>query len=152
MKNRKFVEFSSLQNLAENFFISQPCHDTFFSDCFRTNTDSSSGRKTCSMRYAKVPPIFSRILPGLLLVVEFVAPEHLSLRRSVMQGSRDDGIHGIIVKGRVVFSSSLSMFSSINIYLDCIPDADCPRSRRDELRFSLINAAIATARTVARLS
>ena len=39
-----------------------------------------SGRNSCNMRYAKAPPLVFRFLPGLLLVVEFVAPEHLSPR------------------------------------------------------------------------
>ena len=43
------------------------------------------------MRYAKEPPIGFRFLPGLLLVVEIVAPKHLSSRRSIAPGSRDKG-------------------------------------------------------------
>ena len=41
---------------------------------------SSSRRKTCGMRYAKAFPVVFRFLPELLLVVELVAPEHLSPR------------------------------------------------------------------------
>ena len=43
------------------------------------------------MWYAKAPPLVFRFLPGLLLVVEFVAPEHLSPRWSIAPGSRDEG-------------------------------------------------------------
>ena len=53
-----------------------------------------SGRKTC-MRYATEPPRDFRFYPGLLLVVEFVLPEHLSPRRSIVPRSRDEGKHNI---------------------------------------------------------
>ena len=53
-----------------------------------------SGRKTC-MRYATEPPRDFRFYPGLLLVVEFVAPEHLSPRRSIVPRSRDEGKHNV---------------------------------------------------------
>ena len=53
-----------------------------------------SGRKTC-MRYATEPPRDFRFSPGLLLVVEFVLPEHLSPRRSIVPRSRDEGKHNI---------------------------------------------------------
>ena len=71
------------------------------------------------MRYANAPPVVLRILPGLqLLVVEFVAPEHLSPRRSIVPGSRDEGNTTYTLRERrVVFSRSLSVFSSINIWI-----------------------------------
>jgi len=47
------------------------------------------------MRYATEPPRDFRFYPGLLLVVEFVAPEHLSPRRSIVPRSRDEGKHNI---------------------------------------------------------
>ena len=70
------------------------------------------------MRYAKAPPTVFRFLPRLLLVVEFVAPEHLSPRRSIVPGSRDEGNTTYTLRERrVVFSRSLSVFSSINIWI-----------------------------------
>ena len=102
------------------------------------------------MRYAKTPPLFFCFLPGLLLVVEFVAPEHLSPRRSIAPSSRDEGKNSIckLHARRVVFSFSLSVFSSINIYR---LDADYPCHRRDKLRLRLENAAMTISRTMARL-
>ena len=94
--NRKFMEFSGLKTRRE-CFRSQPYHDPNFQICFRTSCDKyvciqldqqywSSGRKTCNMRHAKAPPIVFRFLLGLVLVVEFVAPEHIIQRSSIVHG------------------------------------------------------------------
>ena len=49
--------------------------------------------------------------------MELVAPEHLSPRRSIAPGSRDEGTATCTLHARrAVFSSSLSVLSSINIY------------------------------------
>ena len=53
------------------------------------------------MRYAKAPPNDVRFLPGLV-VVEFVAPEHLSARKSIVVRARENttcALHAIYVGG-----------------------------------------------------
>ena len=99
------------------------------------------------MRYAKAPPVVFRYLRELqrVLVVEFVA-EHLGLRRSFVAGSRDEGQRHVRLHARtVVFSSSLSVISRFS-------QAPTALVLDETSLLSFVNAAIATARTVVRLS
>lgn len=50
----------------------------------------SSGTKTFHRRYAKAPPIAVRLRPGLLLVMDIVAPKRLGLHLDIVPGSRDE--------------------------------------------------------------
>ena len=50
------------------------------------------GRHVASDKRNRFPYFFASH-PGLLLVVEFIAPEHLSPRKNIVPGSRDEKKH-----------------------------------------------------------
>ena len=76
-------------------------------------------------------------LPGLLLVVEFVAPEHLSPRWSIVSGSRDEGIHDMYAsRWEGCISSPLCYRPSISI--DCHRPSTSGTSRFSETSTALV--------------
>ena len=105
--------------------------------------------KTWSRRYVK-SPVVVRFLPGVLLFVELFAPEHLS-PRIVPGGGDERNATCTLHARRVIFSSSLSMFSSINMYLDS-PRRRLPLSSTRQVVVELGECRISTARAATGLS